>query len=85
MCDEQRDCSKSTSQLVMFVSKVIRHILLGFCPCHIIDGGVCLQHEELVLLLIQLRRSQSRLRDAKSYCRSQLDDTRDNEKGYQFR
>ncbi len=41
-----------------------------------------LQHEELVLLLIQLRRSQSRLQDVKNWYRGQMDVSRDYEKEY---
>ena len=76
-----------------FTQGYLESSISGFCTPAVVKShdwcvvppGVCLQHEELVLLLIQLRRSQARLRDAKSYYRSRLDDSRDNEKGYQFR
>ena len=41
-----------------------------------------LQHEELVLLLIQLRRQQAMLETTQAQCKRRLDDLRDNEKTY---
>lgn len=41
-----------------------------------------LQHEEMVLLLIQLRRSQSRLEDARNWYRSQMEFSRVGEREY---
>ena len=40
------------------------------------------QHEEMVLLLIQLRRSQSRLEDARNWYRTQMEFSRIGEKEY---
>ena len=41
-----------------------------------------MQHEEMVLLLIQLRRSQSRLEDARNWYRTQMEFSRVGEKEY---
>ncbi|KAK2193422.1 hypothetical protein NP493_13g09003 [Ridgeia piscesae] len=72
----------TTKNLMSLQQKLANQGLrLSICASDLIGKS----HEELVLLLIQLRRSQARLRDAKSYYRSRLDDSRDNEKGYQFR
>ena len=44
-----------------------------------------LQHEELVLMLIQLKRAQSRLESDRDYYRSRLEEIRPTEKEYKLK
>ena len=46
---------------------------------------VWLQHEELVLMLIQLKRAQSRLESDRDYYRSRLEEIRPTEKEYKLK